>query len=122
MWGTISPGHSYTVAQNCKSEVPDLPKGHAAKIVYNVNSNVLANAEQVLDNQADVFDPGDTLPPSILQKIKTSAADRYQALPLNSSWYFWFGVNKKPFNNTFARQAVLAATDDRALSRLDSGF
>jgi peptide/nickel transport system substrate-binding protein len=122
MWSSINPEHQYVLVQNPKFDVPSLPKGHAAKIVYNVNSNVLANAEQVLDNQADVFDPGDTLPPSILQKIKTSAADRYKAIPLNSSWYFWFGVNKKPFNNIYARQAVLAATDMRALSRLDSGF
>jgi peptide/nickel transport system substrate-binding protein len=76
----------------------------------------------VLNNQADVFDPGDTLPASILQQVKTQAADRFQAIPLNSSWYFWFGVNKKPFNNLYARQAVLAAMDSRALSRLDSGF
>ncbi len=122
MWSSINPEHSYVLVQNPKFDVPGLPKGHATKIIYNVNSNVLANAEQVLNNQADVFDPGDTLPPSILQKIKTSAADRYQAIPLNSSWYFWFGVEKKPFNNIYARQAVLAATDMRALSRLDSGF
>jgi peptide/nickel transport system substrate-binding protein len=122
MWSSINPEHQYVLVQNPKFDVPGLPKGHAAKIVYNVNSNVLANAEQVLNSQADVFDPGDTLPPSILQKIKTSAADRYKAIPLNSSWYFWFGVNKKPFNNLYARQAVLAATDMRALSRLDSGF
>ncbi len=122
MWSSINPEHQYVLAQNPKFDVPGLPKGHAAKIVYNVNSNVLANAEQVLNNQADVFDPGDTLPPSILEKIKTSAADRYQAIPLNSSWYFWFNVDKKPFNNLDARQAVLAATDMRALSRLDSGF
>jgi peptide/nickel transport system substrate-binding protein len=122
MWSSINPEHQYVLVQNPKFDVPGLPKGHAAKIVYNVNSNVLANAEQVLDNQADVFDPGDTLPPSILEKVKTSAADRYQAVPLNSSWYFWFGVEKKPFNNLYARQAVMAATDMRALSRLDSGF
>jgi peptide/nickel transport system substrate-binding protein len=122
MWSKIDPEHSYTLVQNPKFDVPGLPKGHAATIVYNVNSNVLANAEQVLDNQADVFDPGDTLPPSILQKIKTSATDRYKAVPLNSSWYFWFGVEKPPFNNIYAREAVLAAMDDRALSRLDSGF
>jgi peptide/nickel transport system substrate-binding protein len=122
MWSSISPEHSYVLVQNPKFDVPGLPKGHAAKIVYNVNSNVLANAEAVLDNQADVFDPGDTLPPSILAKIKTSASSRYQTVPLNSSWYWWFGVQQKPFNNLFARQAVLAAMDDRALSRLDSGF
>jgi peptide/nickel transport system substrate-binding protein len=122
MWSKIDPEHSYTLVQNPKFDVPGLPKGHAATIVYNVNSNVLANAEQVLNNQADVFDPGDTLPPSILQKIKTSATTRYKTVPLNSSWYFWFGVQKPPFNNIYAREAVMAAMDDRALSRLDSGF
>jgi peptide/nickel transport system substrate-binding protein len=69
-----------------------------------------------------VFDPGDTLPASILQQVKTQAADRFQAIPLNSSWYWFFNVQKKPFNNIYARQAVLAAMDSRALSRLDSGF
>jgi peptide/nickel transport system substrate-binding protein len=122
MWSSISPEHQYVLVQNPKFDVPGLPKGHVAKVIYNVNSNVLANAEQVLNNQADVFDPGDTLPPSILQKIKTSATGRYKTVPLNSSWYFWFGVEKPPFNNIYAREAVLAATDDRALSRLDSGF
>jgi peptide/nickel transport system substrate-binding protein len=121
-WGPISPGHTYTLIQNTKFDVPGLPRGHAAKIVYNVNSNVLANAEQVLNNQSDVFDPGDTLPASILQQVKSQASDRFQAVPLNSSWYFWFNVQKKPFNSLAARQAVLAAMDDRALSRLDSGF
>jgi peptide/nickel transport system substrate-binding protein len=121
-WGPITPGHTYTLVQNTKFDVPGLPRGHASKIVYNVNSNVLANAEQVLNNQADVFDPGDTLPASILQQVKTQAADRFQPVPLNSSWYFWFGVTQKPFNNLYARQAVLAAMDSRALSRLDSGF
>jgi peptide/nickel transport system substrate-binding protein len=69
-----------------------------------------------------VFDPGDTLPASILQQIRSQASDRFQEVPLNSSWYFFFGVEKKPFNNLYARQAVLAAMDDRAFSRLDSGF
>jgi peptide/nickel transport system substrate-binding protein len=121
-WGAITPGRTYTLVRNPKFDVPGLPKGYADKIVYNVNSNVLANAESVLNNQADVFDPGDTLPASIVSQVQTKAADRYKAYPLNSSWYFWFAVNKKPFNNLYARQAVLAAIDMRAFSRLDSGF
>ena len=121
-WGPISPGHSYTLIKNPKFDVPGLPLGHVDKIVYNVNPNVLANAQAVLNNTADVFDPGDTLPASILQPVKMGAADRYQPVPLNSSWYFFFAVNKKPFNNLYARQAVLAAMDLRAFSRLDSGF
>jgi peptide/nickel transport system substrate-binding protein len=121
-WGTIDPGHTYTLVRNPSFDVPGVAKGYADTIVYKVNSNVLANAEQVLNNQADVFDPGDTLPASVLPQIKSQAADRYNAQPLNSSWYWFFAVDKKPFNNLYARQAVLAAMDDRALSRLDSGF
>ncbi len=121
-WGPITPGHSYTLVKNPKFDLPGFSRGHADKIVYNVNSNVTANAEQVLSNQADVFDPGDTLPASILQQVKTQASDRYQAIPTNSTFYFFMAVNQKPFSNIYARQAVLAALDLRALSRLDSGF
>ncbi len=83
---------------------------------------MLANAESVLRNQSDVFDPGDTLPASILSQVQSQARDRYQAVPTNSTFYFFFAVNKPPFNNLDARKAVLAALDLRALSRLDSGF
>jgi peptide/nickel transport system substrate-binding protein len=122
-WGPISPGHTYTLIKNTKfNGVPTVPAGHVDKIVFNVNSNVLADAQAVLNNQADVFDPGETLPAAILQQVKAKASDRYQAIPTNSSYYFFFAVNQKPFNNIYARQAVLAALDDRALSRLDSGF
>src|SRR6266567_1745499 len=120
-WGAITAGQTYTLVKNTKFDVPGLPRGHADKIIYKVNSNVLADAEQVLNNQADVFDPGDTLPASILQQVKSQAA-RYQPIPTNSTYYFWFGLTQKPFNNLAARQAVLAALDDRALSRLASGF
>ncbi len=121
MWGPITPTRTYTLVKNPKFDVPGLPRGHADKIVFQVNPNVTADAEQVLNNQADVFDPGDTLPASLLQQVEAQK-DRYQAIPTNSTYYFWFGVNQKPFNNLYARQAVLAAMDDRALSRLDSGF
>ncbi|MGI8713899.1 MAG: ABC transporter substrate-binding protein [Solirubrobacteraceae bacterium] len=122
-WGPISPQHSYTLIKNTSfSGVPNVPSGHADKIIYNVNTNVLADAEQVLNNQADVFDPGDTLPASILQQVKSQASSRFQAIPTNSTFYFFFATNEKPFSNIYARQAVLAALDLRALSRLDSGF
>ncbi len=122
MWGSITPNQKYTLVQNPKFDVPGLPKGHAATIVYQVNANVTANAEQVLQNQADVFDPGDTIPASLLQQVQTTAKDRYAAIPTNSSYYWWFNLDEKPFNNIYAREAVIAALDDRALSRLDSGF
>jgi peptide/nickel transport system substrate-binding protein len=122
MWSTITPNQTYTLVKNPNFDVPGIPKGHADKIIYQVNSNVTANAEAVLNNQADVFDPGDTIPASLLQQVQSQAKDRYSVVSANSSWYFWFGVTQKPFNNIYARQAVIAALDDRALSRLDSGF
>jgi peptide/nickel transport system substrate-binding protein len=121
-WGPITAGQSYTLVKNTKFDVPGLPRGHADKIVFKVNTNVLANAEQVLGNQADVFDPGDTLPASIVQQVKSQASDRYKPVPTNSTYYWFFGVTQKPFNNIYARQAVLAALDMRAMSRLASGF
>ena len=80
-WGAITAGQSYTLVKNPKFDVPGLPRGHADTIVFKVNSNVLANAEQVLNNQADVFDPGDTLPASILQQVKSQASRPVQADP-----------------------------------------
>jgi peptide/nickel transport system substrate-binding protein len=121
-WGPISPGHTYTLVRNTKFDVPGLPRGYADKIVFNVDPNVLADAESVLRNQADVFDPTETLPPSILGPVRSTASDRYQPVPANSTFFFFFAVNQKPFNDIYARRAVLAALDLRALSRLDSGF
>jgi peptide/nickel transport system substrate-binding protein len=83
MWSSITPGHQYTVVKNPKFDVPGIPRGYADKVVYNVNPNVTANAEAVLNNSADVFDPGDTIPASILPQIKSQASDRYSAMPLN---------------------------------------
>lgn len=121
-WGKISAGRSYQLVKNPKFDVPGLPKGHVDTINYKVNSNVLANAQQVLQNQADVFDPGDTLPSSILSQVQSRGKGRYKAVPTNSTFYFFMAVNQKPFSNLKARQAVIAALDQRALSRLDSGF
>jgi peptide/nickel transport system substrate-binding protein len=121
-WGPITPNQSYTLVKNPKFDVPGIPKGHADTIIFQINTNVLANAEAVLNNQADVFDAGDTLPASIISQVQSQASDRYQEVPTNSSYYWFMAVNQKPFNNLFARQAVLAAMDDRALSRLDSGL
>lgn len=124
-WGKITPGQEYVLLKNTSfNGVPasSVPAGHANEIDYKVNSNVLANAQSVLANSADVFDPGDTLPPSIVGQVQSQAADRYQAVPTNSTFYFFMAVNQPPFNKLAARQAVQAGLDDTALARLDSGF
>jgi peptide/nickel transport system substrate-binding protein len=121
-WGRISVGQSYRLVRNPKFDVPGLPRGHVDTIDYKVASNVLANAQQVLQSKADVFDPGDTLPPSILSQVRSQASDRYRAVPTNSTDYFFMAVDRPPFSSLQARRAVLAALDLRALSRLDSGY
>ena len=124
-WGSISAGQSYTLVKNPSfNGVPSssVPPGHVDTIAYKVNSNVLANAQAVLANSSDVFDPGDTLPPSVLGQVQSSASDRYKAVLANSTYYFFMAVNQPPFNKLAARQAVQAAIDDRAMSRLASGF
>lgn len=126
-WGPISVGHTYTLIKNTSfntgsNKVPNVPNGHASKIVFNVNANVITDAENVLNNSADVFDPGDTIPPTVLGRVNSTAKTRYQQIPTNSTFYFFMAVNKKPFSNLYARKAVLAALDLRAMSRYDSGF
>ena len=111
-WGPITAGQTYTLVKNPKFDVPGLPRGHADKIVFKVNSNVLANAEQVLNNQADVFDPGDTLPASILQQVSRRRATGTSRSRPTRRTTSGSAVNQKPFNNIYARQAVLAALDD----------
>ena len=119
--GAITPGHQYTLVADRAST----PRA-AARIRR--HDRLQRQLERRRERRAGAeqpgrrVDPGDTLPASILQQVKTQAADRFQAIPLNSSWYFFFNVVKKPFNNIYARQAVLAAMDSRAMSRLDSGF
>src|SRR6201996_8642252 len=44
MWGPITPTQKYTLVKNPKFDVPGLPRGHADKIVFQVNSNVTADA------------------------------------------------------------------------------
>jgi peptide/nickel transport system substrate-binding protein len=121
-WSKITPAQSYELVRNPKFDIPDLPHGHVDTVDFKVNSNVLANAQQVLQNQADIFDPGDTLPSSVVGLLNSQARGRYAAVPTNSSYYFFMAVNQKPFSSLKARQAVLYALDQNAVNRLDSGF
>jgi peptide/nickel transport system substrate-binding protein len=85
-------------------------------------SSTETEAQMVLNNQADVFDWGDTVPPALLQQIKSQASDRFQAIETPSTYYFFLNTTKAPFNNLKARQAVNYAIDRSALQRLTSGF
>jgi peptide/nickel transport system substrate-binding protein len=123
-FGTIVPNASYTLVKNpsfAGFKIPGIPTGFANEIDVTVDSNTTTEAQQVLTNQADVFDPGDTLPASVLADVTSQAKDRYTKEPLASVYYFFLNTQVAPFNNVAARTAVNMAVDRTALARLSSG-
>jgi peptide/nickel transport system substrate-binding protein len=119
----VVPNRSFTVARNkswTDSMVPGVAPG---KVDINVKiaSNTQTEAEQVLSNQADVFDWGDQLPPALAPQVASQAKDRFAKQNTISTFYFFLNTKTKPFNNQLARAAVNYAIDRRALSRLGGG-
>jgi peptide/nickel transport system substrate-binding protein len=121
----VSPNKTFTLVKNphfAALHIPGIPVGNLSKITVNITSNTQSEAEQVLSNQADAFDPGDTLPPSLLPQIQSKATGRFSRESVPSTFYFFLNTQTKPFNNPMAREAVNLALDRRALQRLASGF
>ena len=121
----IVPNKSFSVVKNPKfaaQNIPDIPTGHLDKINVTIESNTQTEAQQVLNNQADNFDAGDTVPPSLVPQIQSQASDRFEPVTIPSTFYFFLNTQIPPFNNELARQAVNTAIDRPALQRLASGF
>jgi peptide/nickel transport system substrate-binding protein len=121
----VSPNKTFSLVKNPRFaalHLPGIPVGHLDKITVNITSNTQSEAQQVLKNQADAFDPGDTLPPSLLPQIESQAKSRFAREQVPSTFYFFMNTTTKPFNNAKAREAVNLALDRRALQRLASGF
>ncbi len=122
-FGKVVPNASYTLAKNASFagfKIPGIPTGFVDQVDVTIDSNTQTEAQQVLNNSADIFDPGDTLPASLLSQVQAQKS-RYQKEPLASTYYFFFNTKVAPFNNMEARQAVDMAMDRTALSRLSSG-
>jgi peptide/nickel transport system substrate-binding protein len=121
----IVPNKSFSLVKNPKFaalNIPDIPTGHLDRINVTIQSNTQTAAQEVLNNQADNFDAGDTVPPSIVPQIQSQAKDRFEPVTIPSTFYFFMNVQIPPFNNELARQAVNTAIDRPALQRLASGF
>jgi peptide/nickel transport system substrate-binding protein len=119
----VVPNRSFDVVRNSnwKSDsVPGVPAGKV-DISVKVASNTQTEAEQVLSNQADVFDWGDQVPPALAAQVTAKAKDRFAKQKSISTFYFFLNTQTKPFNNQLAREAVNYALDRRALSRLAGG-
>jgi peptide/nickel transport system substrate-binding protein len=121
----VAPNRHFSLQKNTRFPalgIPGIPTGHLNRIDVNITSNTQSEAQQVLQNQADAFDPGDTLPPSILSQVESQASSRFSRESIPSTFYFFLNTRTKPFDNPLARQAVNYALDRRALVRLASGF
>jgi peptide/nickel transport system substrate-binding protein len=120
----VVPNKSFAMVLNpnwSKDAIPGIPAGHE-NIDVSIVSNNQSEAEQVLDNSADVFDYNDTIPPTLISQIQSQASDRFAKEPTVSGEYFFLNTKEAPFNNALARQAVNLALDRLALQRLDSGM
>jgi peptide/nickel transport system substrate-binding protein len=119
----IVPNRSYDVVRNpnwTDNTIPGIPAGHV-DVHVKISSNTQTEAEEVLNNTADIFDWGDQIPPSIMPQVQSQASDRFKKIATLSTFYFFLNTQVKPFSNLKARQAVITALDRRAISRLDGG-
>jgi peptide/nickel transport system substrate-binding protein len=119
----IVPNVSFDVMLNpsySSQAITGIPSGHV-NVHVKVESSTTTEASDVLNNTADVFDWGDTIPPALVQQIQSQASDRYKPYQSNKTFYWFLNTTEKPFNNLLARQAVDMAVDRPALAKLGSG-
>jgi peptide/nickel transport system substrate-binding protein len=119
----VVPNRSWTLQRNpawTSTTIPGIPAGHV-DVNAKIASDTQTEAEQVLNNSADIFDWADQIPPSLTAQVKSKAADRYMPQNTISTFYFFLNTQTKPFNNQLAREAVNTALDRSALNRLNGG-
>ena len=124
MFKSVVPSHSYTLVKNPKytgsNVIPGIGAGYVNEVDVTVNTNTNSEAQEVLDNQQDIFDPADSIPAQVLPQAKAQT-DRCTTESLASSYYFFMNTKTAPFNNVKARQAVDMATDRTALAKISAG-
>lgn len=124
-FGKIVPNVSYTLVKNpsfASEHVPGIPTGYVNEVQVTVDSNNITEAQQVINNQADIFDPADTLPPSELSAAQALPKSRYQPVAAAETNYIFMNTRTAPFNKLAVRQAVNMALDRTSLTRLAAGF
>ncbi len=119
----VVPDKSWVGAVNpyyAKEAIPGIPQA-SVTVDASVESNTATETEDVLNNTDDLFDTGDSITPSLLPQIKSTASARYATVPVLQTFYFFLNVTEKPFNNQLVREAVDIALDRRVLAKLSSG-
>lgn len=124
MFKSVTPNQGYVLVQNphwTANHVPGISAGYVHEVDVTVESNTLTEAQDVVNNSADVFDPGDTPPAAALASINSQAQGRFTRVPVALMYYFFLNTQVPPFNNKQVRLAVNLAMDRTALATLSSG-
>jgi peptide/nickel transport system substrate-binding protein len=119
----VQPNVSYDLKINpnyASQAIPGIPAA-TVNVHAKIESNTTTEASDVLNNNADIFDWGDTIPPSLVTQVASQASDRFKKLATGKTFYFFLNTKNKPFSSPLAREAVIKALDYNALARLGSG-
>jgi peptide/nickel transport system substrate-binding protein len=122
MFKKVVPNKSFSVVVNplwAKFKIPGIPVAKD-NVTVTIASNTNSEAESVLNNQSDIFDWADQLPPTLEQQAAKDKS-RFSKIATASTYYFFMNTQQKPFNNQLVREAVNYAVDRSALARLNSG-
>jgi peptide/nickel transport system substrate-binding protein len=121
----VVPNVSFELVKNplfASFKIPGIPDGSITTIKFQIISNPVTEAENVLNNQADAFDVGDAVPATLASQIATKAAGRFQKEVVASTNYFFLNQAIPPFNNQLAREAASYVVNRDALARLAGGY
>jgi peptide/nickel transport system substrate-binding protein len=119
----VQPNVSYDLTINpnyAAQAIPGIPAGKV-NIHAKIESNTTTEASDVLNNSADIFDWGDTIPPALVSQVASQATGRFKKVDTGKTFYFFLNVTNKPFSSPLAREAVIKALDYSALAKLSSG-
>jgi peptide/nickel transport system substrate-binding protein len=120
----VVPNQSFAMVANpqwAAQAIPGVPSGHV-NVNVKIVSDPSSEAEQVLNNSADVFDNNDVVPGALQPQIQAKASSRYTQEPTVSTEFFFLNTKAKPFSSQLAREAVNYALDRPAVQRLDGGM
>jgi peptide/nickel transport system substrate-binding protein len=121
----VVPNRAWTMVKNPRFEqldIPDVPVGSLDRIKIRIAPNRVAAADDVIGNRADNFDPATPLRPIALLRARAVAGDRFDPVPIPSTYYFFLNTTTPPFSSELARRAVVTALDRPALAQLANGL
>lgn len=114
----VVPGRSFALVRNprwSQAGIPGIPAGRV-DLDVRVSPDRAANVVAVLHGKADVLDPDNANPRSLLGRVK--APGRYLIDTKDATYAILLSATGGPFSSEPARQAVVTALEGQATARL----